>query len=254
VLARIWTNYDEAAEEALRLKRREENEARQKVVQDLKDVIVTEIVDATKFYIQIAAPAAEQLEDLMKQLSVQPAQGPYAPAKDAIVSAQFTEDDAWYRAKVMSVDADQVNVFYIDYGNSEVIPTSRIRPLPSGLPEVEPQAKEAALAYIYPPTLTEEYGPEAAEFLKDLVWGKTMVANTEFIENGKLYLDMVGERNSGVHVNGALVKAGLAKVAKPINRHMQAAVDKLRLEEEHARKKHLGIFSYGDPGSDGDDL
>jgi len=151
------------------------------------------------------------------------------------------------------VNADQVGVFYLDYGNSESLPTSRIRPLPSNLPQVPFQAHEAQLAYVRPPKLSEDFGPEAAEYLKELVWGKTVVANVEYRENDKLFLSL-GERESGVHVNGALVKAGLARVEKLRGKHLQPILDKLREEEEVARKSHTNIWQYGDPGSDDDDL
>lgn len=248
----VWKDYDEAAEEAKRLKRLEEREAQMKPKQELVDVIVTEIVDATTFYVQVVGPEAEQLEDLMKALSLQPSQGPHSPAVGELVSAQFSEDDAWYRAKVVSVKNGEATVFYVDYGNSETLPTSRVRPLPSELPKLAHQAHQAQLAYVRPPTLNEDYGPEAAEYLKELVWGKTVVANIEYRDDNKLYLSL-GERETGVHVNGALVKAGLAKVEKLRGKHLQPVLDKLREEEDVARKAHLGIYAYGDPGSDDDE-
>eukprot|EP01116_Phalansterium_solitarium_P001294 TRINITY_DN1108_c0_g1_i1.p1 TRINITY_DN1108_c0_g1~~TRINITY_DN1108_c0_g1_i1.p1 ORF type:complete len:918 (+),score=421.64 TRINITY_DN1108_c0_g1_i1:113-2866(+) len=249
----LWKDYDEAVEEAKRLKRLEEREAQLKPKQELVDVIVTEIVDASTFYVQIVGPEAEQLEDLMKALSLQAEQGPHSPAVNEIVSAQFTEDDAWYRAKVTSVSGGEVGVFYVDYGNSETLPTARIRPLPQELPKVAHQAHPAQLAYIRPPKLADDFGPESAEYLKELVWGKTVVANVEYRVDETLFLSL-GDRESGVHINGALVKAGLARVEKLRGKHLQPVLDKLREEEDVARKAHVNLWTYGDPGSDDDEL
>ncbi|XP_065890672.1 maternal protein tudor-like [Dysidea avara] len=54
-----------------------------------------------------------------------------APAVDVgtIVAAQYSEDDSWYRAKVLEVHDDGVSVFFVDYGNSEVVKMNRIQPL-----------------------------------------------------------------------------------------------------------------------------
>lgn len=34
---------------------------------------------------------------------------------------RFTEDNEWYRAKIERVQGSNATVFYVDYGNKEVI-------------------------------------------------------------------------------------------------------------------------------------
>jgi tudor domain-containing protein 2 len=97
-------------------KRREEMEAR-KPKQELADVIVTEIIDANHFYVQIVGAEAEQLEELMKELSIAELGEAYTPKKGELVRAQFSADDRWYRAKVLDVLPDGARVLYVDYGN-----------------------------------------------------------------------------------------------------------------------------------------
>lgn len=41
----------------------------------------------------------------------------------------FTEDDGWYRAAVKKHSGANVDVYYIDYGNSETLPLSRTKVL-----------------------------------------------------------------------------------------------------------------------------
>ena len=47
--------------------------------------------------------------------------------------AQFTEDDAWYRARITEMktqgDTPQAHVIYVDFGNNEILPVSRLRML-----------------------------------------------------------------------------------------------------------------------------
>jgi len=248
----MWKNYDEKAEEEKRKKREEDQEERRKPKQEFIDVMVTEILDGSRFYIQVIGTEAEQLEELMKNLSVETSDEPYKPKVDELVKAQFV-DDAWYRAKVKKqTSPDEYEVFYIDYGNTETVAPARIRALDPSFANLEPQAQEAQLAYLKVPALDEDYGNEAAVLLRDLVNGKTLLANVEYRDAGKMYLSL-GDRDSQVHVNAALVRAGLAKVERVRNRNVHQLVEKLKEEEEKARQAHAYIWEYGDPGSDEDE-
>jgi len=251
----LWQDYDEAAEEAKRKEIREENHERSKPKQEYIDVVITEIVDGSKFFVQVVGPESEQLEELMKNLATEESTEAYKPHKDELIKAQFSADDAWYRAKVVKVVGDdEYQVFYIDYGNSESIPASRIRKLPQEFKTLKPQAVEAVLAYLKTPPIEDDNGKEAAEFLKELVWGKTMMANVEKRDftTGTLHLSL-GDRESQVHVNAALLRAGLAKVEKVRGAQFREMLEKLKDEETKARAAHAGIWEYGDPGSDEDD-
>jgi len=251
----VWVDYDEAKEAEERQKQIADQAESVKPTQEFLDVVISEIVDATHFYVQIVGKESTELDDLMKRLAVESDNTPYTPSVGELVKAQFTADDAWYRARVLSQTAEgEYNVFYVDYGNTETVPTSRIRELKGPDAEIAPHAKRARLAYVAPPKLDDDYGHEAAEFLRDLVWGKTMMANVEYRENAKrenevLHLSL-GDRESQVHVNAALVRAGLARVEKIRTRHLQPMIEKLREEEQKARQSHAYIWEYGDPGSD----
>lgn len=60
-----------------------------------------------------------QLEELMKSLTLQELTEPHTPHVEELVIAKFTEDDSWYRAKVLqkSSHEGEFDVFYVDYGN-----------------------------------------------------------------------------------------------------------------------------------------
>jgi len=253
----LWKGYDEAAEESERKSKFETEKEQRKPKQEFVDVIVTEIVDGTTIWVQVVGPDAEKLEELMKKLAVDDTPGEHTPAVNEIVKAQFTADDTWYRAKVLKVlDNNEYRVQYVDYGNSEVIPGSRIRRLASELKELPHQATEAVLAFLKTPPIEEEFGRESVEFLRELVWGKTMMANIERKERpadgGRLHLSL-GDRESQVLVNAALLRAGLARVDRVRGEQYKEMLEKLREEESKARQGHLGIWEYGDPGSDDED-
>jgi staphylococcal nuclease domain-containing protein 1 len=129
------------------------------------------------------------------------------------------------------------------------LPASRLRVLPVEHKDLPAQAHEAKLAYVKPPPLDEDYGQDAALFLRDLVLGKTLFANVEYRDDNKLFLNLL-DRESSVWVNGALVRAGLARVENVRSRHVQPLLEKLREEEDKARSAHSFIWEYGDPGFD----
>jgi hypothetical protein len=59
----------------------------------------------------------EQLEGLMASLAALAPNEPYRPSVGEVVAGQFTADDAFYRAKVLSIQDQNVEVQYVDYGN-----------------------------------------------------------------------------------------------------------------------------------------
>lgn len=64
-------------------------------------------------------------------------------------------------------------MFYIDYGNQEVVPYSNLRPMDPSLSVAPGLAQLCSLAYIKVPGLEDEYGPEAAEFLSENTLGSS---------------------------------------------------------------------------------
>jgi len=227
-------------------------------------VILTEVIDANSFFVQIESEELSQLEGVMQQLqsyaSTKEAVPEYSPKVGDLVASKFSADDQWYRARVLAKHDTKPNhyhVLYIDYGNEEVQNASALRPLvDSRLTSLSPQAKQSFLAFVQAPALNDDFGKDAAVFFRDLVWGKKMLANVEYRDNeGRMYMS-IGDAQSRVHVNAALVNAGLARVNKRYVKYQRAThlVEKLLEEEQQAHKLHLNIWQYGDiPDDDEDD-
>ncbi len=67
----------------------------------------------------------------------------------------------------MESPKDKFEVFYIDYGNQEVVQYSQLRPLESSVSSSPGFAQLCSLAYIKVPSLEEDFGQEAAEYLSE---------------------------------------------------------------------------------------
>lgn len=116
-----------------------------------------------------------ELETLMLDLTVHHADpkndvAGFVPRTNDIVSAKFSADDTWYRGRIRRCNPTrkEAEVLYMDYGNSEIVPFSRIRSLPDHFKSLDGQAKEAALSFVLLLGSETEYGVEALERFKDL--------------------------------------------------------------------------------------
>ncbi|XP_067624956.1 tudor domain-containing protein 1-like isoform X2 [Eurosta solidaginis] len=94
----------------------------------ISDIIYLEILHIAQpncFYGQILKEKTEQLEQLfwnteevaLEQKLNQP------PELGDLVLAQYAKDEFWYRAKVIGIEDENIyKVFYVDYGNTELVP------------------------------------------------------------------------------------------------------------------------------------
>ena len=46
-----------------------------------------------------------------------------------IVAAPFEDDPLWYRARVLDVKDDMLDVYYVDYGDSDLVPRDKVMAL-----------------------------------------------------------------------------------------------------------------------------
>ncbi|XP_021948525.1 uncharacterized protein LOC110846177 isoform X2 [Folsomia candida] len=67
---------------------------------------------------------------------------PKTPIVGDCCIAKYTSDgvDGWFRARIIDIKDDQAQVYFIDYGNKEVVSNSLIRKLPLSLRKMRPSA------------------------------------------------------------------------------------------------------------------
>jgi len=243
----VWVDWDPTARENARTNASEAAKL---------SVMVTEIVDGGNFWYQVVGEETRALDSLMSTLGEQNLDSAptHTPTKKGeLIAGKFTVDNNWYRAEVQKINGDKIQVLYVDYGNVETVSAERLRALGAdfSLSVLPRQAHQGRLAFIRAPSISADYGVDAAALLKELVWDKQLVATVQFKEESVNYLSL-GDPETKIPINAALVMSGLARVQK--SRTRSAFYERLKEEEEKARKARMNIWQYGDlPESDEDE-
>jgi staphylococcal nuclease domain-containing protein 1 len=214
---------------------------------DYRDVIVTHVDETGRLKLQQVGTGTAALTELMNafgkfHLNPTNNQGlPNPPKAGDFVAARFTADDQWYRARIRRNDreAKKAEVVYIDFGNSETIPWSRLRPLSQSqfLPSaLKPQAIDAQLSFIQL--------PGNPEYLEDAV--------DQVEKDGMLWVTLFDPKESKTgedSVNADVIMEGLAMVPKKLKTWERSASDvlgALTKKMNVAKEERRGQWEYGD--------
>ncbi|XP_010546113.1 PREDICTED: staphylococcal nuclease domain-containing protein 1-like [Tarenaya hassleriana] len=268
---KIWENYVEGEE----VSNGSTVETKQK--ETLK-VAVTEVLGGGKFYIQaVGDQKVTSIQHQLASLNLKeaPVIGAFNPKKGDIVLAQFSLDKSWNRAMVIHSSSfsifspeDKFEVFYIDYGNQEMVPYSGIRPVDPSVSSAPGLAQLCRLAYVKIPNVEEDFGPEAAEYLSNVTLGSgrefRAVVEERDTSGGKVKGQGTGTElavtliavDDELSVNAAMLQEGLARMEKRKRwepKDKLAALDSLEKFQEEARTSRTGIWQYGDIQSDDED-
>jgi staphylococcal nuclease domain-containing protein 1 len=230
---------------------------------DYRDMMVTNVDEAGKLKVQQIGGGTASLTELMNafksfhlnKANDQPLPGP--PKVGDVVAAKFSADDEWYRAKVRRVDRDgkKVDLTYLDYGNSETLPWSRLRPLTQpqfSTQKLKPQATDAVLSFLQMPT-SPQYLRDTVDFVMEQTEGRELVANVDYVgPDGTLYVTLLDPKLShqiDESINADVVREGLAMVPTKLKAWERQAPDtltKLKELQDEAKKARRGMWEYGD--------
>lgn len=179
------------------------------------------------------------------------------PKVGEYVAAKFTEDDTFYRARVRHVnrEAKEAEVLYIDYGNSEKIPFSRLRPLKQSqfqTTKLKAQSNDAVFSFLQFPTQVD-YAAESVNLVSHLTAGKQLVANVDWTSpEGVLHVTLYDPNSSErmeASLNSEIVAEGLAMVPFKLKSYERAYPEMLKALKENestAKEERRGMWEYGD--------
>ncbi|KAJ2994732.1 nuclease domain-containing protein [Globomyces sp. JEL0801] len=218
-----------------------------KISQDtpkIVEVIVCEIASDGVLNLQIVGPDLSKLEKLMSDFANhhsgvgQQVMTPFTPKVGDYCSAQFSVDKQWYRARVRKINGvNSYTVHYIDYGNSEPLPGSRLRALPQqfSVSVLKAQSHLAQLAYVDLAPIDGEFGEDAMSLLGSLCVGDLAahIVGVSSTSNGSSLSVVLYRKNNLVSINEELIRESLAIVTP-------AEVKRFDVEQRNNKKKFLG--------------
>ncbi|XP_074171744.1 staphylococcal nuclease domain-containing protein 1 [Rhinolophus sinicus] len=242
---KVWAHYEEQpVEEVTAVPEEEERSA------SYKPVFVTEITDDLHFYVQ-DVETGTQLEKLMENMrndiaSHPPIEGSYAPRRGEFCIAKFV-DGEWYRARVEKVESPaKVHVFYIDYGNREILPSARLGTLPPAFSTrvLPPQATEYAFAFIQVPQ-DEDARTDAVDSVVRDIQNTQCLLNVEHLSASCPHVTLQFADSKG-DVGLGLVKEGLVMVEVRKEKQFQKVITEYLNAQESAKSARLNLWRYGD--------
>uniref|UniRef100_A0A671Z472 Staphylococcal nuclease domain-containing protein 1 n=1 Tax=Sparus aurata TaxID=8175 RepID=A0A671Z472_SPAAU len=242
---KVWANYEEKpVEEVVHVTEEKER------VANYRAVYVTEICDTLHFYTQDVETGG-QLESLMETMRAEiasqpPVEGSYAPRRGDYCIAKFA-DGEWYRARVEKVESPaKVHVFYIDYGNREVVPSTRLAAIPPAFStrNLPAQATEYAFAFIQIPQ-DEDARADVVDCIVKDIQNTQCLLNVEY-QGPTCPLVTIQFGDTKDDVGLGLVKEGLVMVDVRKEKHLQKMVTEYLNSQESAKSARLNIWRYGD--------
>uniref|UniRef100_A0A665VFS5 Staphylococcal nuclease domain-containing protein n=1 Tax=Echeneis naucrates TaxID=173247 RepID=A0A665VFS5_ECHNA len=242
---KIWANYEEKpVEEVVHLSEEKER------VANYRPVYVTEITDTLHFYTQDVETGG-QLESLMETMRAEiaaqpPVEGSYSARRGDYCISKFA-DGEWYRARVEKVESPaKVHVFYIDYGNREVVSSTRLAPMPPAFSTrtLPAQATEYAFAFILIPQ-DEDARADVVDCVVRDIQNSQCLLNVEYSGATCPFVTIqFGDTKDDVGLG--LVKEGLVMVDVRKEKHLQKMVTEYLNSQESAKSARLNIWRYGD--------
>lgn len=189
---------------------------------DYIEVYVSAVANPGLFWVQPLSSTSVDLDNLVDRITslyTSEMSKDYIidkPIIGDIVAAPFENDPLWYRAKVMGVEGDTVDLFYVDYGDSSYLPCNKIRRLRSEFESLPFQAIECHLAHIKP--VGETWSDDATDVFDEMTYAakwKVLMAkkvNEHQTRNGTVPVVELVDTNTDQDIKIAqeMVKRGYA--------------------------------------------
>ena len=178
-------------------------------------IILTEITSPLNFYVEFLTD--EYIELFIKGVQSElpmaysnPSQ--YAGFKanvGAYCCAKFSQDNCWYRCQVMKLIENKAKIFYIDYGNVDLIPIDQLYHLDSKFASVPAQAVLCSLDGICS-LEGSSWSQSCINYMKTFV-SDPLYAIVKSVDNNTVKIDLYTNTECTKSISNSLIENGFAK-------------------------------------------
>ncbi|KAE8661954.1 TUDOR-SN protein 1 isoform 2 [Hibiscus syriacus] len=251
---KIWENYVEG-EEVSNGSPTVENKQK-----EILEVVVTEVLSGGKFYVQtIGDQRVSSIQKQLASLNIQEAPVIDLEVARMVLAAEFNCvhtlglicEDCQCTSRRVGSSNDRFEVFYLDYGNQEEVPYSRLRPIDPSLSATPGLAQLCSLVFLKVPSLEDKFGTEAAQFLSEQTFGSSLKFKAVIEERDSSGGKVKGQGTGTVLIEGL---ARLEKRKKWEPKDIKLMLNKLEEYQQEAKTGRRGIWQYGDVESDDEDI
>ncbi|CEF59740.1 LD20211p [Strongyloides ratti] len=247
----IWENYVDENKVVEVAPKENDNSERKQI---FKRVVISYVDRATfKIYLQFY-DHEKSLVDLMERLQIcaKNSVSQILPKRGELCMAKDSQYGKWTRARIDGIRDNKANVFYIDYGNSEILNYNidNIKPISAEDKALQQIAREVRLAFVNPPPM-DEFGDLSFVALTDILYQEEYIyAALEYKVGKDDYVTLaIDDKKAGVKydVGKKLVSDGyLVTVDDRHEPKFKAVLEEYLNAEQKARREHLNIWRYGD--------
>jgi len=172
---------------------------------------VTEIRSPDHLYLQTsdAQKVLSEIEKLISTSDLETVPKDWQAKERDFVFCRFSQDNNWYRARVIRYEKGLYHVSYVDFGNEEKVKHSALRPMPkSDSSRLPHQANEAFLAYVRIP----REASLAMNYVTDFCLEKDLLVNHEYTIGRRIYVTIY-DSTGKFSLNADLIRNGMAFVS-----------------------------------------
>lgn len=219
---------------------------------------VTEIYDGKHFFFLPEVNHLPEIEKMMENFGNVVGNHPCNDVmlkikRNARCLALYNDDGyRWYRAVIVDFNQHEetATVKYTDYGNTDTIPFTHLRPGESNTFKYPPQVIECELEGVLCPSIdNESMGIECAEHLSSLIFNQLVTIKILHTESDINYVIVYTQ--DGRLINQQVIRKGYGRYHKKVEEYYPSESDIWKaLEESHiqAANERINIFRNGDLG------
>ncbi|GFQ84815.1 staphylococcal nuclease domain-containing protein 1 [Trichonephila clavata] len=192
-------------------------------------------------------PALEELmKELREELSTNPPLvGSYTPKKGEICAAKYSADDLWYRARILKVEGNRIQISFIDYGNKEFTTSTQLASLPAKYHTLQPCAHEYALAFIKLPKDADSAADARMAFCDEAANNPCLLLNVEYKSGSIPYVTLVTS-DEKENIGKKLIEKGYVLAEKRREKKYQTIINEYVSAQDLAKKNRVNLWVYGD--------